>query len=327
MAVTWDLWQVREFPPMLPLLPLPQVGFALLMIVTALWVLAQPRWGMVAHLATIVLAIVCDQTREQPEIISMALVMLGTLEAPSARFVGRAHLMTMWLWAGGHKLLSAGFYDNVVPYLMDPWLGEVSDDQTRPLGIAMALPELLFGVLLWWPRLRRPVVVAATLFHLGIFLTLSPVGLYWNESVWAWNLVLAVAGWGLFWPWHEPVMVDWRHVARWAQVAAVLLLVSPIGYYFGVVDAYLSHCLYSGNTLHAETVGAEPGFVLPGATWEKLAVPVSPSYRNFRTYFQRAGKPGQTLRITDPRYFADWWGGRVQEVPLDAPSENKDAIK
>ncbi len=46
--------------------------------------------------------------RLQPEFISMALMLLA-VAFPAGRVIGRAHITTLWVWAGMHKLLSAGY--------------------------------------------------------------------------------------------------------------------------------------------------------------------------------------------------------------------------
>jgi uncharacterized membrane protein YphA (DoxX/SURF4 family) len=320
--ITWPLWQRREYPPLLPLVPGPAIDLGWVMLVTAATVLIWPRAGLAAHGLTILVAIGQDQTREQPQIISHALLLLGTIPRPAAQLVGRAHLASLWFFAGLHKLLSPGYYTQVIPGLWQPMLPGASASVVQLAGIVGACFELALGILALWPQGRRIAAIAAMLFHLGVFWTLSPWGLDWNESVWPWNMALAFAGFGLLWNWTTPAVADLRQVARPGQIVAVALALMPLGYYFALVDAYLAHCLYSANTPRALIEVSEGSDIsLPDATWEPLHVPLPPTYRTYRAYFRAVGQQGDTLTIEDPRWLAPWWGGRRQEFPFDPPEE------
>jgi hypothetical protein len=115
IALTWPLWQARASPPLPPLLPLlpiwsmpsvhggiPQFSCGFALLATLALVLWRPRAGIAAHLAVLALAIVMDETRLQPQVLSLALLMLATLPGSGARFVGLAHLVALWLWSGVH---------------------------------------------------------------------------------------------------------------------------------------------------------------------------------------------------------------------------------
>jgi hypothetical protein len=291
LAATWDVWQPRASPPLLPLFSwTPEIGFGGPLAVTALGVLVWPRGAAIAHAIILLAAIACDQTREQPQMIVFAMLMFATLPSQGSRLAGCAFLASMWFYAGLHKLTSPEYFSYVTPILWSPWFGKLSS------GGAIA------------------VCIAACLFHLGIFLTLSPVGLNWNYSVWIWNLVLAVVPFTLLWTWRDSVQASWVAAGKWARCSTIVWAILPLGYFVGVVDAYLAFCLYSGNTLSATVERGEVDLRLPSATWDALRVPIPPSYRTFRAYFAAVGKPGETLVITDPRWLAAWWGGREQSI-------------
>ena len=110
ILVTWQLWQARAAPPLLPVLDrLPQVDLGLVLLATLVLVLFRPFAGALSHLVVLAVACVLDQTRMQPEFISLALILLGTAPVGYARVIAKAHLVTLWLWAGLNKALSLGF--------------------------------------------------------------------------------------------------------------------------------------------------------------------------------------------------------------------------
>jgi hypothetical protein len=131
---------------------------------------------------------------------------------------------------------------------------------------------------------------------------------------------------------------------RWPVIAAALFLViSPAGYYFNLVDAYLAHCLYSSNTPsawfesdvaenpeNAERPSAAEHPVVPHAKrtnlsyqmLEELNVPFPPAHRLFEDYFQRVGRPGDRLEIHDPRDWARRRGITERTLTVDGEFRN-----
>ena len=321
IAITWPLWQVRVDPPLLPAvewqqLPAvdwPQFSPGVWLLASLVVALVLPRTGAALHVGLLVVAMLLDQTRMQPEAISLGLLLVGTLPGDGARLVGRAHLIALWFFAGFHKLLSPEYFSGVVPSM----LGGGSTNPSLPLqllalqvlGGAMALGELSLGVLALVPRTRRACAVAACAFHLLVLLWLAG-RMQWNPAVWPWNLALAAAGFALVWPWTTSLAHDLR-AARWLpRATAMLLLVSPLGYYFGLVDPYLAHCLYTRNVPKAQrmTIGGPQ----PLDTWSALRVPLPPAHRIFEQYFQKTALPSERLVIDDPRWWAHYrgWGHR-----------------
>lgn len=107
-AITWPLWQVRLDPPPLPLWPLPALPFGGVLLATLAVVLVRPRLGAVLHAALVLLAVVADQTREQPQVLSLAFL-LGATAFPRQRAIDALHLAALWCWSGLGKLLSPRF--------------------------------------------------------------------------------------------------------------------------------------------------------------------------------------------------------------------------
>jgi len=303
IAITWRLWQTRAYLPNLPLVDGLRFDFGWLLLGSLALVLVRPLGGLIAHSLLLAVAIAADQMRIQPEFISLAILMWATLPWTGAVMLGRAHLFAMWLYAGGHKLLSAGYWNGGGREMwqqMFPWLAD------RPAATAAgvaAIYEVLLAVLLLFPRTRRVAAVMAALIHVGILLGLS-LGRNWNSAVWPWNAVLAVAAVSLLWDWRAPLGASILRCGWAIRAAIVVLVVTPAGYYVGLVDAYLAHCLYSVNTPSAWLICDEGEVPLHDEALRELNVPFSPSPRLYEAFFRAAGGPDDALEIVDPRPIA-----------------------
>src|SRR5688572_18374841 len=104
IILTWPLWQARRAPAALPLFPLPEVDCGPLMLASLAVAVARPRVGVALHAAVFAWAAVADQTRLQPEVVSILLLLAATLGIPAMRDLARAHLIALWLYAGLSKL-------------------------------------------------------------------------------------------------------------------------------------------------------------------------------------------------------------------------------
>ena len=335
ILLTWPLWQVRTgatAPPNLPLFDsalLDQLqvpcGEALLLtlVVAMIW----PRIGAVAHGALLAAAIGIDQLRIQPEFISLAILLVGTLPRRGPLLLARCHLVALWFWAGLHKLLSPEYWQSTGPDLMLWLLPAATDRQAMILGIGTAVFELSLGLAAMFPATRRAVPLVAA--HLHGFVLLALVARGWNSAVWPWNLALAVAGFGYFQGWTEPLW-RWDSAAeppieagaaqraaitatspldRWLwQSAAVAVLAYPALFYLNLCDGYLAWCVYSGNVPEAVIYDSDApdGERLFDRAYEPLNVPFSPATRLFEQYFRRVGRSDDLLEIDDPRPLSRW---------------------
>ena len=315
VLLTWKLWEVREYPPLVPLLPVPQLDMAGVMLAAIGISFFFPRCGLPIQAVTLLWAIISDQCRIQPQMISMLYLSCGTI--PRCRggvVVARASLIALWFFSGIHKLTSPAFFMEGVPWL----LGSLGLPQQGVLpilcGLAIGGTEVFLGIGCLIPSLRSTVAVSALVFHTATFVALSPLGIDWNPEVLPWNMALACSGLALIAPWKDlPVGIAWKSSSRIARIAVVILLVSPVGYWFGVVDAYLAHCLYSENTPRA--FACTPfgrrniQFVCLDA-----GVHVPPAHRLFRPLFLSVGQIGEWLEIEDPRWVARWRGLAPRKV-------------
>lgn len=300
LALTWPLWQGRETPPLVPLLLVPAFPMGIVLAVSALVGLIWPRVGWAVYVAALVVAVAQDQSRLQPQMISFALLLLATLPAAGARLVGRSHLAALWFFSGFHKLLSAEYFADFVPRMFGPLLPEAGPTTLAWLGTGLAWLEITLGLLALSRQGGRVAGVVGAALHLGILFGLWQLG--WNTSVWPWNGAIAVAAPLLLWRTDDAWEPLWTAASRPARAVALFVLLSPLGYYVGLVDAYLAHCLYSANTPQAYIgPSEEPQPGLTHALWDTLNVPLPPAERIFLGYFRAVGQPGQLLVIEDPR--------------------------
>ncbi|HEX3658162.1 MAG TPA: MauE/DoxX family redox-associated membrane protein [Pirellulales bacterium] len=308
VCITWPLWQVRDNPPLLPAMTLPQVDTGWPMLASLGVVLIAPRIGVALHAAVLLTAIVLDQTRLQPEFISMWFLLLATLPAAEAKLLGRMHLAALWFFSGFHKIISPHYYGVFTGWLWSQMLPGASATGGIWMAGVVAVVELLLGVMVLVPRTRRMAGWMALVLHLGVLASL--VYVRWNEAIWPWNIALALSGIALVRPWRESLVADFARVGVLCRVAAVVLLVSPLGYYLGIVDAYLAHCLYSSNLPMARWHGRE----LVGYTIPSLHVPLPPTYRTYKAYFHATAQPGDEMVIDDPRWCARVFGYAHEDV-------------
>lgn len=306
ILITWALWQVRETPPMLPVLPLPRLDMGGLLLLALAIVFVTPRLGVIAYTVLLIYAVLIDQTRIQPEFVSFAFLLWGTLSEKNAQFVGRAYLISLWGWAGTNKLLSPAFIASTGPGLLATLLPHAPLWLRAIGGYIIGLSELSIGLLAIFPRTRILSALLAFGVHLNIFLILSPLGRNWNDSVWLWNVALAFAGFALIAPWRDSLVETFRRSRALARLIAVILLIMPLGFYFGVVDAYLAHNLYTSNVPRASRT--------PN-TWTLFHVPFPPEHRLFEQNFQLTCREGDTLQIHDQRWWFAQQGMAKREIP------------
>jgi hypothetical protein len=305
VAITWPLWSVHNFPPMVPLLPLPALSLGIPLLVASALALVSPLPGAIVLTLVLAYAILIDGTRLQPQFISLLFLLWGTVPNPNAAAVARTHLITLWLYSGINKLLSPAFIHGTAQWLLSGLVPHAPHIVQQWVGYAMALAEIALGVLALIPRTRLLAAFGALVVHLGILLDLSPLGHDYNRSVWPWNVVLAAAGFALIATWRETPQASFAACSRLLRPFLVALTVLPLGFYVGIVDPYLAHNLYSSNTPVATYCHGTSCVVGEQVTQTDAFFNVSlpPDYRIYDGSFQRTCRPGDRLMIADSR----WW--------------------
>lgn len=325
IALTWPLWQARNGasnPPNLPIsdmLDPMQFSMGELLLLSLALVLFRPRSGAIVHGGLLAAAMVLDQLRIQPEFVSLAILIAGTIPRPGPLLLARSHLIALWLFAGLHKLLSSGYVWEAGPDLARGLFTNLSDLQAFLVSIAMAVAELTLGIIAIFPLSRKSIPVMGFVVHGGILLSLVVQG--WNTAVWPWNLALAAAGYGFFAGWDGPLWPRANSTTSasigW-KIASAAILTYPLLFYFNLCDGYLAWCVYSANLPDAVIYDDQSpeGERLFDRAYEPFNAPFSPAVRLFEQYFRRTAQPGDRLEIDDPRPLSRWLGKQQREIVM-----------
>lgn len=301
VLVTWRLWQIHRSPPMLPSLPLPELNLGVIILVSLAAIFVRPLAGVILHTIVILYSILIDQSRLQPEIVSMVILMWGSLRSPSLKLIARSHLVSLWFFAGLNKMLSVGYLTSLT----------LAHPRSSSRAALLPLVELALGLLALIPRSRNFAAALAFPVHITIFafvLRGRP-----NSPILFWNLALAFAGFALISSWSKSLSSNLRQLNPVTASVALLILLSPIGFYFGIFDAYLSHHLYSRSVPTAIWYRAS-GKRESIDTWKTLNVPLPPEHRLYEAYFNASCERGDFLIIRDPRHWARWRGYAERRV-------------
>ncbi|MEM6689956.1 MAG: hypothetical protein AAF664_11050 [Planctomycetota bacterium] len=295
--ITWPVWSFRAEPPNIPYFG-GYFGqhygsvFGWLMIASALLAMRFPRFGSCLHLIVLGISCLLDQFRIQPQFLSVAVLMIAC-GFRRAEFVGRWMLVSLWFWAGLHKVLSPDWFGHVVPGLLQR-INSFLTDWSSTIAAPIAIFEVGLGI----TAAFRPRVAAviAVFLHLGIIAYLVSAG--WNFSVIPWNICIAITGYSILSK-AEPALK-----ARGIEaVIAGLFLVVPVGFYFGWTDRAISAVLYSDNLPRGViTTKAGPKRI---RGYGDLRVPFPNNHRSLVEYLRQTATPGAKLHISDPRHFVD----------------------
>jgi hypothetical protein len=292
---TWELWSQRSDPPNLPLVDaLSSFSWGPLLVALCVVTAVLPRWGGPAFAVALALACLGDQTRMQPGVISVAVLMLAPAFGENGRAIARWYLCSLWLWAGLHKVLSVGWTEGNAVFIAE-LLGHA--EWSTVVSVAVPVAEIGLGLTALWRRLWTVTAVGAVLVHVGVLVTLSPLLGDWNSAVWPWNAAVAVAAPLLFLRQPE----DAAFPSRSVMAVAAGLLALPALFYVGVVDAYPSHNLYTSNVAKAVICRDQDCAGAAFSTWEALNVPLPPEPRLYRQTFDIVCEPGDELVITGIR--------------------------
>lgn len=302
IALTWPLWQVRAspLPPNLPLVQaLPDFPCGALLLATLAVVVVTPRVGIALHFGALALAIALDETRFQPQVLSLALLLLATLPGAGMRLLGSGHLIALWLWSGLHKLVSPAYLAHAGD-LVTQRFTSLPEPLARALALAVAIVEVALAVLALFTRTRPLARSLGTAMHLAVLAWLSPLVLDWNPSVWPWNVALAFSAWILLGGDAPPFAGAWRAAPRWARAAVLFELIAPVGYQAGLWPAPLAHALYCMSTPHATWLHRDGG-VSHLRDLPELNVFLPGTYHALAAAFRAQAQPGDRLVIVEMR--------------------------
>lgn len=194
------------------------------------------------------------------------------LPAADLMLVLRRLLPCIYIFAAVSRLgpsMDTGIIPQIVRTLLDlaglPTLAANPQTLSR-LCVAVSLIELLVGLLLLFPRTRRPGMAAAFVMHLTLLAVFSPWGLRQQMAVLVWNASLAAT-----------VLVVYGGSPRLPRPAAPVRVTVATGFLFlwptlalvGITDNWTGWQLYSPRPevlqvqVHADSVTQLPDGLIP----------------------------------------------------------------
>jgi hypothetical protein len=317
LLITWPLWSSHASPPMLHALPLPHLDLGVPLLLSLLLALLFPLCGVLVHTVLLGYAMLIDQTRLQPEFVSLALLLWGSLPHRQAQHVARAHLISMWIFSGINKFLSPAFFTGSSQWMLLGLLSHPPQLLRDSFAYVVILSEMSIGLLSLMPATRPAAAVLALWVHANILLILSPLAHGWNQAVWPWNVALGLSGFFLIRPWRESVVKSFSQCSIPTKIVVAALCIYPAGFYLLISDAYLSHNLYSDNTPREFWCNAGVSCAAgrqAASTWRAFNVPMPPEHRLYSQYFHALCQPGERLVIEDARAWAHRQGLAQQVI-------------
>ena len=335
----------------------PQFSTGVLLIGSLfLAALSPKKYGLAIHLGILAVSIFMDQFRCQPQILAIAFMMSACVWT-TARRLCLWYLIAMWTWAGIHKFLSPDWFGYVTCYLLSDLRGGLANvgietefnpsHHYKKFAAVVAVSEIATGLVAWFrPKLGA---IACVALHIGIACFLILVN--WNFSVLPWNATTAMVGGWLFWTAGNsqsnpqgvvPQTLDdadqadqrptekangflWFTHARvrlpqanWGKCVVMLMLVVPVGFYFGWVRHSLSHSLYSNN-LPLGMISRTSGHEILDC-WDELRVPFPNVDKTYQDYFRLTGETNDKLHVRammlgkSSRYFVHHGNQKILEI-------------
>lgn len=273
MALSWRVWTALRAFPLTPVLGLPDsvnasLGYLALalLIVALITLLVAPSfvWTALAA-ASLGSLFLLDQMRLQPWALQYGgmLLVIATALHPRVQDRARAQLAALnacglilaatYFWSGVQKL-NPTFRDEVFPWFTLPLAGWLHIDKLPYiLGYVCPWTELAIAIALLIPRTRRLGVIGVLGIHGFALLMLGPLGHNWNNVVWPWNVVQALAAVCIFWS-NSPRAVPAARASFAYAFALLIFGLLPALSFIGLWDSYASMALYSGNIAKGELV-------------------------------------------------------------------------
>ncbi len=280
IAVTWNLWIPQHEFPQVPLLSVaghcPRFLEWLLLIgmLTSLLVLLfalnfdRRRIACITSTICQLGLVFVDQHRLQPwvwEFVIVSLV-LATADSPKSRQLWRWLVIGIYGWSAWSKI-DYGFCLQHGPFLLDGICKALHFPlATRDwpvsirLVVAGAIPffELLVAAGLIWHKSRRAALWGAAIMHIGLLLSLGPLGHNHRAGVLVWNLFFLVQNGTLFRrkivetrPIESTIDTTQRKPIEWgnsiAQIIVLAALVWPVSESFGFCDHWPAWAVYAAK--------------------------------------------------------------------------------
>jgi hypothetical protein len=269
VASSHKLWvgTSRSFPPISLIDGLSITGpltdyLAPLLLIVALAssiISKRPRLFLIAAIVLILLLATLDQNRLQPWVYQYVLILsalscysgqsLDQMSAGGCLATNQLIIAALYFW-GGIQKLNWAFSHEVIPSLLEPYVGRLPHLTT--IGTGLAICEALIGIGLLIQRTRPIAVVSAIGMHSLILIFL--ISSNQNSVVWPWNISMMIMLPLLFWRtrtdvWQTLLSMNKGDItSHFAKVVFLVCGVLPALSFIGLWDMYLSAALYSGNT-------------------------------------------------------------------------------
>ena len=302
VCITWEVWQVRSLPPNLPLIEAQQISFGIWVLVSLACVLVAPKQGFWVHVSVVLVASLYDQFRMQPQFLAIIFLMLATIW-DWGKVTCRWFLVSVWLWAGVHKILSPHWFAHASFWILAKL--DIPVDNAMSIhwffALSVGLAEVIVGLAaVFKPKLAAIFCVA---MHCSIFVLLCVID--WNYSVLPWNIATAIVGCWTLWTiarrGKNEVREETARPRRFAMnfTLAVVFLVPPAGFYYGLLDHGYASVLYSDFIARGLMTKSDRVEKIRG--WEPVHVPFPSERRTFPQYFELVAEDGDKLHLFDPR--------------------------
>ena len=151
------------------------------------------------------------------------------------------------------------------------------------------------------------------------------------------ELASDVGGLAFFWNYHASPLAAWRTFSWPVRVAVGVLLISPLGYYLGIVNPYLANCIYSGNFIIGVRIPANTHEIAPPTRdtiagtmipkdWQSLgsetsrepgmSISLHQASDMFQRFFAKTGKPHERMILYYPGWMSMFTGIQERELWL-----------
>ena len=156
-------------------------------------------------------------------------------------------IICVYWWSGIQKL-NTYFVEDNFPWLMEPFGLDNLVSNYSFIAYFAAIIETLIGLGLLFKKTRPLAVILAFSLHLIILIILSPIGHYWNQAVWPWNVCMILLVYLLFYKNEGSLFKSTLknfHAFLPFPIIIILFGIMPLFNFFDAWDEQLSFKMYS----------------------------------------------------------------------------------
>ncbi len=221
------------------------------------WIVIEKKGIGFISLGSLLLLVVQDQMRWQPWVYLYLLMLVPFLYYAEKKENEEALVLCLqfilvgvYVWSGIQKI-NLHFVDGVLAQFIKLSGIHLSFEGWKKIfyltPFVIPCVEIVLGLALLVPKVRKIAVCVAIVVHLLILLYLSPMGIDHNSVVYPWNIAMVFFVVFLFWNNNNEMLSSLNNVRRYTLMVFVLALawIAPALNLFGYWDHYLSFSLYS----------------------------------------------------------------------------------